>query len=207
MSQKLAAQAVIVHLTKRGHAHEIVVMTADRPFLFAKITGVIAFFGMNILRGQAFSNRQGKICDLITFEDVDHTFEKNPSEVERLTSVLTDVILDRTDLTQLLLRKSSSIVFQAKRGATPVTTSITFEDEFSKRCSIMEIVTQDAFGLLYRIASVISRHGCNIEVVLINTEGHRALDVFYLTKDGRKLTGEAEGLLEKDLLADLGNDQ
>jgi len=69
----------------------------------------------------------------------------------------------------------------------------------------MEIVSQDAFGLLYRISSVISRHNCNIEVVLINTEGHRALDVFYLTREGRKLNPELERQLSVDLLSELGS--
>ena len=120
--------------------------------------------------------------------------------MDRLTRVLDEVILGKSDLEQLLLRKSTSVVFQPNRGPGRVPTSIHFEDQFSKRCSIMEIVTQDDFGLLYRISSVISRHGCNIEVVLINTEGHRALDVFYLTHQGRKLTKEVEQLLEHDLL-------
>src|SRR5262249_41929908 len=153
------------------------VMTADRPFLFSKITGLLSYFGMNILRGQAFSNRHGAIFDLITFEDLEKTLEKNPSEIERLEQVLNDVILGKIDLEQLLLRKSTSILFQAGRSPISVPTSIHFEDEFSRRCSIMEIETQDAFGLLYRIARVISRHGHNIEVVMINTEGHRVLDV------------------------------
>jgi [protein-PII] uridylyltransferase len=56
----------------------------------------------------------------------------------------------------------------------------------------MEIVAQDAFGLLYRIASVIASHGCNIEVALITTEGHRALDVFYITRQGKKLESDVE---------------
>jgi [protein-PII] uridylyltransferase len=154
---------------------------------------------MNILRGQAFSNRHGAIFDLITFEDVSNTFEKNPSEVDRFEHVLNDVIVGKADLEQLLLRKSTSIVFQQNRGITPVATAVHFEDEFSRRCSILEIVTQDAFGLLYRISSVISRHGHNIEVVLINTEGHRALDVFYLTHDGHKLTTAMEDSLKQDL--------
>ena len=70
----------------------------------------------------------------------------------------------------------------------------------------MEIATQDAFGLLYQISSVISRHGCNIEVVLIGTEGQRALDVFYLTRDGQKLSAELEQVLQADLLAELSRD-
>jgi [protein-PII] uridylyltransferase len=200
LSRQLARQPVISHVARRGHCYEMLVMTADRPFLFSKITGVLAYFGMNILRGQAFSNRHGTIFDLMTFEDEGETFAKNPSEIEHCQQLLNEVIEERTDLAQLLKRKTTSVVFQQKRGTVPVSTTISFEDQFSRRCSIMEIVAPDAFGLLYRISDVISRHGCNIEVVLINTEGQRALDVFYLTETGRKLTPETEAQLKKDLL-------
>jgi [protein-PII] uridylyltransferase len=54
----------------------------DRPFLFAKLTGVLSYFGMNILRGQAFANRQGLILDIIQFEDRLQTFKLNKSEIE-----------------------------------------------------------------------------------------------------------------------------
>ena len=63
----------------------------------------------------------------------------------------------------------------------------------------MEIVAQDVFGLPYRMASVISGHGCNIEVARITTEGHRAIDVFYITRQGQKRSRELESQLEQDL--------
>jgi UTP:GlnB (protein PII) uridylyltransferase len=50
---------------------------------------------------------------------------------------------------------------------------------------------------------VISTHGCNIEVALIATEGHRALDVFYITRQGEKLSPEVEKAIEEDMIATL----
>ena len=47
-------------------------------------------------------------------------------------------------------------------------------------------MAQDRPGLLYDLASAISSQGCNIEVVLIDTEAHKAIDVFYVTAGGRK---------------------
>ena len=45
------------------------------------------------------------------------------------------------------------------------------------------------------------RAGCNIEVVLIDTEAHKALDVFYVTAQGKKLEEEKQLLLRSELLA------
>jgi [protein-PII] uridylyltransferase len=42
--------------------------------------------------------------------------------------------------------------------------------------------------LLYDVASLISKRGGNIEVVLVDTEAKKAIDVFYVTKAGRKLS-------------------
>ena len=36
-----------------------------------------------------------------------------------------------------------------------------------------------------------SQNGCDVDLVLIATEGHRAIDVFHITKAGQKLS-EAE---------------
>jgi [protein-PII] uridylyltransferase len=93
----------------------------------------------------------------------------------------------------------TSILFLQKKKGN-VRSRIHFDDEFSNRCTILEILTQDAFGLLYRIGTVLSSHGCNIEVALITTEGHKAIDVFYITQSGAKLQPETEKQLESDLL-------
>jgi [protein-PII] uridylyltransferase len=67
----------------------------------------------------------------------------------------------------------------------------------------MEIMTQDRPGLLYGIGSALSRLGCNIEVALIDTEGQKAIDVFYLTGQGKKLAPQKQELLREVLNATL----
>jgi len=46
----------------------------------------------------------------------------------------------------------------------------------------------------------LSELGHNVEVALIDTEGETAIDVFYLTHDGRKLDGEQETTLRNALM-------
>ena len=38
-------------------------------------------------------------------------------------------------------------------------------------------LADNALGLLHRVSRVISQHGCDVGLVLISTEGHRAIDV------------------------------
>ena len=62
------------------------------------------------------------------------------------------------------------------------------DNQASRRYTILDIIADDALGLLYRISRVISQNGCEIDLVLIATEGHRAIDVFHITKAGAKLS-------------------
>ena len=58
-------------------------------------------------------------------------------------------------------------------------------------------------GLLHRIGSCLSHEQCNIEIALIDTEGQMAIDTFYLTSGGKKLTVEHQKKVEKALIDEL----
>ena len=59
----------------------------------------------------------------------------------------------------------------------------------------VEIVAEDRPGLLYDLATAISSNGGNIEVVLIDTQAHKAIDVFYVTANGGKLNAEKQAAI------------
>jgi [protein-PII] uridylyltransferase len=152
---------------------------------------------MNINKADAFANAAGVVLDTFHFADLHRTLELNPSEAERFRKSLADVVNGKAPLEPLLKSREGGV-----RGRAPkvtVETRINFDDASSAHSTLMEIVTQDHPGLLHEIGSALARLECNIEVALIDTEGHKAIDAFYLTGQGKKLTSEKQELLREVL--------
>jgi [protein-PII] uridylyltransferase len=200
--QKLNGEPVQTELIATRHAFSLTLLTPDRPALFATIAGVLAGWGMNIVKADAFANAAGIVLDTFHFVDLHHTLELNPSEIVRFRKSLADVVNGKSPLEPLLRGRES-----ASRGRTPkvtVETRIDFDDVSSLQSTLLEITTQDHPGLLYEIGSALARLGCNIEVALVDTEGQKAIDVFYLTEQGKKLGAQKQELLREVLQGTLG---
>lgn len=197
LAQGLPHKPVQVALT-RSHGHyELLVLTSDHPFLFAAITGTLAAFGMNILRAEAFSNRRGIILDTFQFVDLHRTLELNAEETERLLKALEEAILGKADVARMLQGRLDQP--PPGRASYRVETRIRFDSAASASSTMLEVVTRDRPGLLYRISNVLSAHGCNIEVVLADTEGPRVMDVFYVTRQGGPLDAQWQASIESEL--------
>jgi [protein-PII] uridylyltransferase len=87
-----------------------------------------------------------------------------------------------------------------------ISTQIEFDDQCSAHSTLVQVLTQDRPGLLYRMCSLFSKHECNIEIALIETEGQMAIDVFYLTNRGEKLDASRQTALAKALHLELDLD-
>jgi [protein-PII] uridylyltransferase len=198
---RLAALAqmagVAIDLSRREGAWYLTVLGNDRPGLFASIAGALAAFGMNIVKAEAFSNTAGVVVDTFAFADPMRTLELNPSEVERLRQTVSDVVMARVDAARLLRGRKLAALGRKTR----LRPTVSFDGTTSAAATLIEIVAEDRPGLLYDLASAISAEGCNIEVVLIDTEAHKALDVFYVTAEGRKLEPARQHALHARLAA------
>jgi [protein-PII] uridylyltransferase len=197
MYRKLGEGKVQIELGESRQAFSLTLLTADRPALFSTISGVLAGWGMNIVKADAFANAAGVVLDTFQFTDLYRTLELNPGERDRFRSSLIDVINGKAPLEPLLKSRQGKVA--AKTPKITVQTRINFDDAASAHSTLVEIITQDHPGLLHQIGSALARLGCNIEVALIDTEGHKAIDVFYLTTQGKKLSSPKQDLIREVL--------
>ena len=196
LSRDLGGSDVHCSLEQNDEVWELTVVSVDQPKLYSKICGALSYYGMDILRGQAMSNACGVAVDIFQFTDQESFFRLNPSGQDDFRHRLQDVVAGREDIDRTLRPKEQGL---ARRKQNRVQVVVHVDNQYSDRFTILEIVAQDAWGLLYRISRVISRHECNIDLVLISTEGNRAIDVFHLTKGGRKLDNQDADSLRADL--------
>ncbi|HXY38490.1 MAG TPA: hypothetical protein VEQ10_02415 [Vicinamibacteria bacterium] len=194
LARRIGPEEIHTFLARRSDVWELTVVSLDKPYLFSNLCGVLSGTGFDILRGQALTSRSGLVLDVFQFTD--HQGCRTRPQLE---PVLSDVVSGRRDVADLLRTRLAGPDRPA--GGSPV---IFFDNESSARYTVLDLVADDAPGLLYQVSRVISENGCSIELTLISTEGGKALDVFHLRKGEAKLTDGDTQRLTEGLEAALG---
>jgi [protein-PII] uridylyltransferase len=202
LKQVADENGVAISLQRDNGVFTLTVVTRDKPNLFAALAGTLSSFGLNILKAEAFANQKGDVLDTFSFADPMRTLELNPAEADRLKSMIRRAVLGKEDVRKLLRGRAKPVAPSKRAEVKP---TVAFDGEASESATLVEIVAEDRPGLLYDLASTISSAGCSIDVVLIDTEAHKALDVFYITKDGEKLKPDLHDDLRRQILVVCNN--
>lgn len=196
LDQKRKRHGVAVEITPESGAYLMTVLADDQPGLFAALCGSLASFGMNIVKAEAASNASGCALDLTRFTDPVRTLELNPSEIDRLQWTVECVINGSLAVADLLKRRRAAKRPTSGARIVPV---VRFTNDASDAATLIDFVGEDRPGLLYDLTSAISAAGCNIELLMIDTEAHKALDAFYVTRNDEKLDEALQTRLRDDL--------
>ena len=133
------------------------------------------------MKANAFSNDAGIVVDTFYFTDRFRTLEMNLQEWERLKKSIAAVSERRG-------RPGAHAPRSPEVGKDRYGTKVKIADADRIRRRLLRSQHAGAGAsrrivpdLLYRMCSLVSKHECNIEIALIETEGQMAIDVFYLT--------------------------
>jgi len=199
LSRDIRPDDLHAELARKGSLWELTVVTLDKPFLFSNICGTLSSFGMDIARGHAMTNPNGLVLDVFQFADQERFLELNATGKDQFLAVLAAVISGEIDVTERLRAREQSVLYKRRAGVTATPSVIHADNQSSRRYTILDIVATNALGLLHRVSRAISRHGCDVDLVLISTEGQKAIDVFHITQAGAKLTDTAIAELTADI--------
>ena len=65
---------------------------------------------------------------------------------------------------------------------------IRVDNDESTEATIIDVFTRDRLGVLYAITQTLADAGLDISLSKVSTEGEKVADVFYVTRDGAKIT-------------------
>jgi len=133
------------------------------------------------------------VLDVFQFTDGERFLAANPGAADVILHAIEDVVAGRSTVEDRLRGRRHGLSRRPPvAGVAPI---VRVDGGASRRYTVLEIVAADEPGLLYRISRGIASGGCAIDLVLIATEGHRAVDVFHITKNGAKLAAPDQDTL------------
>ena len=173
--------SAVRHLPEK-ECSEIAICTTDRPGLFARIAGVFAAMGLDILSARIITRKDGLILDVFRISHMGMAEAvMKPEKWERVGSLLERVLGGAIDVAQLVEESGRPSLF--KKRAPKVPTAIQIDNTASDDFTIVEVYTQDRIGVLFTITYTLHRLGLSIHVAKISTNVDQVADVFYVTDE------------------------
>lgn len=182
---------VMQHQHEQENGYSIfTICTYDVPGLFAKITGVMAANGVNILGAQIFTSTKGKVLDILQVNSAQGLVITDETRWNKVAEDMTRVIHGESNVADLVEKRQRPTLLVAKE-ARRFPTRIEIDNEVSEDYTVIDIYAHDKVGLLYLITSTLTRLGLYIGVSKISTKVDQVADVFYVRDIfGHKITAE-----------------
>ncbi|WP_022853332.1 [protein-PII] uridylyltransferase [Thermodesulfatator atlanticus] len=185
-SYQEAQRELLLDIEEKKGLYQVVVITKDKPGLFANLAGVFTLFHLNIHSARVFTLTDGTVFDI--FEVTSPYGEVYWDEFEKTLKL---VLAGQKDLDKELNRLKP-LVCQLKKPPKAPEIYVNVNNEHSDFFTIIEVFATDRLGLLYRLAKALSKWPVNIERAFIANREDLLTDVFYVrTPEGEKL-GEEE---------------
>lgn len=169
------------HFPERDYS-EMVLCAEDRPGLFARITGVFAALGLDILNARITTAKNGLILDVFWISHSGRAeVVMDSRKWTRVRALLDQVLTGAVDIARLVEESRRPSLF--KRRGPKVPTSIQIDNEASNDFTIVEVYTQDRIGVLFAITYGMHLLGISIHLAKISTNVDQVADVFYVADE------------------------
>ena len=157
---------------------EVTIVTLDFPGLFAKVAGVMAANGVNILAAQIFTQKNGIAVDILQVGRDGVIYDDD----RKWKSIKEDLIwfLEERGQVDDLVQKRKNSILDLSHPVPTIPQRVDIDNEVSNEYTVIDITAMDRVGLLYEITNSLIRIGVYVGVSKITTKGDRAGDTFYV---------------------------
>jgi [protein-PII] uridylyltransferase len=164
---------------------EVLVLSADRPGLFAALAAEFAACGANVIDARVHTSRTGQALDVFALQDpTGAAFGDGREDVlQRLLDRLR-AVLDPNASRSPPVMPIPSARGTNRAAAFAIDPLIMFDNEGAANDTIVEVSGRDRTGLLADLAKVFDEEALNITSAHIDSAGERVADAFYVRDRG-----------------------
>ena len=161
-----------------GAVTELTVLAPDHPWLLSIIAGACAMAGANIVDAQIYTTTDGRALDTISLS---REFEHDEDEARRANRVADSIEKALRGELRLPDVVAKRVPPKGRIKAFALEPTVTINNQWSRRYTMVEITGLDRTGLLYEMTTTLSKLNLNIASAHVATFGERVVDVFYVT--------------------------
>jgi [protein-PII] uridylyltransferase len=181
----------------RGHS-ELSIVAPDAPGVLAAIAGALTANRVDVLGAFLghvdLPDKRRLVIDTFYVRDLKgEAIADDDPRWTRLTSDLRELLATAPDpaMVASLIAKRRPKSGMPKRHTPGVITEIRLHDD-STQATIVEVFTQDRVGVLYAITQTLADLDLDIALAKVSTEGEKVADVFYVHRNGQRITDARE---------------
>jgi [protein-PII] uridylyltransferase len=171
-------------LVQRAGYTDLTITAPDRPGLLAAFAGALAAHRIDIIHAEVFSTSDGRALDVFTVRGR----TGGPIERERWRAARKDlkaILTGKLGVSELLKRRTTSVI--PEKFVPRVGTHVAVDNKAATHATIIDVTAQDRIGFLHVIARAFFESGVEILLAKIETQGARAIDSFYVRRQGKKI--------------------
>jgi len=157
---------------------ELTVLAPDHPWLLSIIAGACAMAGANIVDAQIYTTTDGRALDTISLSREFDRDEDEERRANRVADSIEKALRGELRLPDMMEKRAAP---KGRIKAFALEPTVTINNQWSRRYTMVEITGLDRTGLLYELTTTLSKLNLNIVSAHVATFGERVVDVFYVT--------------------------
>lgn len=173
------AGGLCIEVEKFTGFERMIVCGYDRLFFFADLAGCISSEGYNILSAQ-LSTIDDKVFDIFYVETDTVIRISSEQHINNIYRKWDSIAKGQLTTRHILDERYRVYPPKPIRKSGNGTTTVHIDNKISREYTVIEIRTDDRFGLLYTVAQALSHLSVNIVSAKLSTRVSQAVDVFYV---------------------------